>query len=92
MTPEQIDEQLAKIEKNTGHSSVWIAHRSVVIDYTNWRGERSERVIMPIRVEFTATKWHPEAQWLVEAHCGESGTVKSFAMAGMNAPWKEALS
>ncbi len=37
------------------------------IDYTNWKGERRWRTIVPIRVEFTATKWHPQPQWMLEA-------------------------
>ena len=39
----------------------------VEIDYTNWRGERSKRIVQPIAIVFGNTEWHKEDQWLLEA-------------------------
>lgn len=61
----------------------------VEIDYTNWRGERRRRVIIPTgRVEWANSEWHPQMQWLLEAYDPEDGKVKEFAMSGIH-EWKE---
>lgn len=40
----------------------------VVIDYTNWKGNRRERPIRPVKILFGINdKYHPERQWLLEA-------------------------
>jgi uncharacterized protein (DUF1684 family) len=53
----------------------------VEIDYTNWRGERRKRQIIPTgRMEFANTEWHPDTQWLIEATDVEDGKLKDFAM------------
>ena len=52
----------------------------VIIDYTNWRGERRKREIIPYRIDFENTEWHPDTQWLLEAFDCEDGEVKQFAM------------
>lgn len=51
------------------------------IDYTNWRGERRVRQILPTgQLEFSNTEYHPESQWLLEAVDVEDGKVKLFAL------------
>jgi hypothetical protein len=40
---------------------------SVIIDYTNWRGERAMRRVQPISFEFASNRWHVEKQWLMTA-------------------------
>ncbi len=54
----------------------------VVIDYTNWRGERSERRIIPNMESlwFGFNDWHREAQWLLDAYDVEKGELRTFAM------------
>lgn len=37
----------------------------VTLTYRNWRGEVAERTIIPRRVWFGSTEWHPEPQWLL---------------------------
>jgi predicted DNA-binding transcriptional regulator YafY len=56
--------------------------KRVKIDYTNWRGERSERFIRPLQggFHFTVNQWHREPQWLVQAVDEKDGKVKTFAM------------
>jgi hypothetical protein len=65
----------------------------VVIDYTNWRGERAERRIRPICIHFESNEWHPEPQWLLHAECLDRMTdvisVRTFALANIHA-WKPA--
>jgi hypothetical protein len=55
---------------------------NVIIDYTNWRGERSERRILPSRIVFKSNEWHPERQWLLEAIDLDKGSLafRTFAL------------
>lgn len=52
----------------------------VIIRYTNYRGETADRRVIPIRIRFGSTKWHPEPQWLLEAFDLDRGADRSFAM------------
>lgn len=52
-----------------------------VIDYTNHRGERKHRVIIPSAKPFYgSTAWHPEEQWLLEAWDFEKAALRTFAL------------
>ena len=59
--------------------------QEVIIDYTNWRGERAMRRIRPTgRVTFENNEWHPETQWLLEAVDIDKGEIRSFALANIH--------
>jgi predicted DNA-binding transcriptional regulator YafY len=58
--------------------------RQVVIDYTNHRGERRKRVVVPSFVAFEFNEWHPQAQWLLHAWDVEKAAMRTFAMAGIH--------
>jgi predicted DNA-binding transcriptional regulator YafY len=64
---------------------VEITMKDIVIDYTNWRGERSTRVITPKEIVWGHNEWHKEPQWLMLAHDYNSGEERSFAMLGIHA-------
>jgi hypothetical protein len=51
-----------------------------IIDYTNWRGERSKRRIVPVSIRFGKTDWHPEHQWLLLAWDMAKQEPREFAM------------
>jgi len=38
----------------------------VKVEYKNWRGETAVRTIIPKRIYFGSTDWHPEEAWLME--------------------------
>lgn len=61
----------------------------MIIDYTNWRGERGERRIQPISVAFYANEWHKEPQWLLTAIDVGKDAQREFAMAGIHS-WASA--
>lgn len=63
--------------------------RLVIIDYTNWRGERAKRLIHPIRLEFDSNEWHPVPQWLLFAYDIERAAYRVFAMAAIHS-WEDA--
>jgi predicted DNA-binding transcriptional regulator YafY len=59
----------------------------VEIDYTNWRGERSTRRVVPVRLRFGANEWHWEPQWLLDAWDTGKGAARTLAVAGIHS-WK----
>lgn len=54
--------------------------KEIKILYTNYRGETSERNIIPKEIIFSATEWHPEEQWLLVADDLDKKAERSFAM------------
>lgn len=60
----------------------------VTIDYTNHRGERQERYVRPIRLEWGANEWHATPQWLLVAHDSEKNAERHFALACIHS-WKQ---
>lgn len=50
------------------------------IDYTNYRGERGLRSIVPMFTSFGSTEFHPEPQWLLQAFDVEKRAERTFAM------------
>lgn len=52
--------------------------------YRNWRDEVGQRRVLPIRIEYGSTEWHPEPQWLLIARdVDRDGAERSFAMRDM---------
>jgi hypothetical protein len=64
--------------------------RHVIIDYTNWRGERALRRIIPLSIAFENNEYHPETQWLMEAVDVDKGKIRTFAMRDIHS-WQEPL-
>jgi predicted DNA-binding transcriptional regulator YafY len=54
--------------------------QQVAIEYVNYRGEKSARLITPIRVHFGSSEWHPEPQWLLGAYDHGKAATRDFAM------------
>lgn len=61
----------------------------VWIDYTNWKGVRAKRLIIPRRIVFGTTEYHPNSQWLLEALDVQKGESRTFAMRDIHS-WKDA--
>lgn len=59
------------------------ASQPVDVDYVNWRGERGERHVIPNRIVFGATKYHPDPQWLMEAYDLDKSAMRVFALLDM---------
>lgn len=58
--------------------------QTITGEYTNWKGETKERVIIPQAIRFTSTTWHPKPQWILEATDTKSGQIKGFALKDFN--------
>lgn len=61
---------------------------AVTIDYTNWRGERSKRLIRPVRIEFTENEFHQGRQWLLFAVDLDKQLPRTFALSKIHS-WSE---
>ncbi len=61
----------------------------VNIVYKNYRGETAVRKIIPKKIWFGKTEWHPTEQWLLDAFDLEKKADRSFAMQDIRAWYKE---
>jgi predicted DNA-binding transcriptional regulator YafY len=66
--------------------------REVVINYTNWRGERRNRRIRPVSpyLTFTTNEWHKEACWMVVARDLDLDAVRYFPLKSIH-HWEERI-
>jgi len=53
--------------------------RTTYVTYTNWRGETAQRSIIPRKLWFGKTEWHPKEQWLLTAFDIEKQAERDFA-------------
>lgn len=57
----------------------------VVIDYTNHRGVRERRSVMPRAIFFGTSEFHPgPAQWFLSAYALDRRAERVFAMRGIH--------
>ncbi len=54
--------------------------KAVRIFYTNYKGETAYRNIVPEKIWFGSTEWHPEPQWLLDALDLEKNALRNFAL------------
>jgi predicted DNA-binding transcriptional regulator YafY len=52
----------------------------VQITYRNYRGEVRPRRIMPIRLWYGVSEWHPTPQYFIDAVDCDKDAVRSFAL------------
>jgi hypothetical protein len=63
-----------------GLASTAVVGETVKLVYTNYRGETSERTIVPKSVRFGSTERHPEPQWLLLAFDVDKQADREFAL------------
>jgi predicted DNA-binding transcriptional regulator YafY len=68
------------IHKGQAMTEVPFRKTHVLIDYTNYRGERRHRVITPIKLTWGESEYHKGNQWLLLAIDCETIRTKKFAM------------
>ncbi len=66
--------------KNYVHEAQESFNKLIMVKYTNWRGETSLRKILPIRIWYGATEWHPQSQWFMDAYDTDKEALRSFAL------------
>lgn len=60
--------------------------QAVKLVYTNYKGETSERHIIPKGMNWGSTPWHPEPQWLVVAYDLDKKAYRDFALRDFRGP------
>lgn len=58
----------------------------VVIDYTNWHGERRSRRVIPTGLRFMATEHNTTPQWILLAVDMEKSANRAFALKNVHNP------
>lgn len=71
----RIAERVSQVNEHPARESL-----KVQLDYTNWKGVRGPRVIIPLLMTFGTNVWHREPQWLLYALDCEKNEERSFAM------------
>ena len=61
---------------------------SVIIDYTNYKGERRRRKITPKNIAFKSTEYHPQTQWVLHAYDEDKKDFRDFAMTNIHS-WEQ---
>lgn len=57
-----------------------MAGAPIYIDYTNWRGDRRVRRIVPRSFWYGESPWHTGRQWFMTALDPEEGDIRDFAL------------
>lgn len=56
----------------------------LTVNYTNWRGVRAVRRIIPVGVWFGSNPWHPEDQFFMSAWDVDKREMRDFAIRDMS--------
>lgn len=67
-------------------SAAAINANPLTFPYTNWRGEHALRKVLPLRIWFGSTEWHPEPQWFLRALDIDKCEERDFAFSAINRP------
>jgi len=59
----------------------------VLLDYTNYRGERAIRRVIPQAFGWFKTEFHPEDQWMMRAYDLDKKVDRIYAMKDIHS-WK----
>lgn len=54
--------------------------QKIRICYTNYKGETAIREIIPIKIWYGSTDWHPEEGWLMDAYDINKKSERSFSI------------
>jgi predicted DNA-binding transcriptional regulator YafY len=62
---------------------------SIVMTYTNWRGQTQERYVTPIAGSLRwheGDKYHPKPQWTIDAWDHEKQAIRTFTLKDIQFP------
>lgn len=81
-SPEQADQSVSREDSalQSEPAPDAIPNAAVMIDYTNYRGERGLRRVIPDQIFFGSNEWHPEPQWLMLAYDCEKKAERIFSV------------
>jgi len=61
----------------------------VKVLYTNWRGETKIRTIIPKKIYYGSTDWHPKEGWLLEAFDLDRNSERIYSLKDIKSWWTE---
>lgn len=59
-------------------------NKKIIINYTNRKGESSDRVILPLEIWYGETKKYKDQQWFLKAINIDTGDERNFPLKGIN--------
>lgn len=63
-------------------NNTMIALPILSVDFTNWKGDRRRRRLIPVELWFGSTNWHPKPQYLMKCmDADDNNAVKDFPLA-----------
>jgi len=77
--PQDLEIHRGQPERNPGAKPDADVH----VQYLNHRGEIAMRRIMPLKIWFGATEWHPSPQWMMDVIDLNSALRMTFALANV---------
>ncbi len=67
-------------EAQVGYTRAVADDQVLIFVYTDHRGSRSTRRVLPDRIWFGRTDWYDEPQWLMDAYDVDRHALRSFAL------------
>lgn len=53
------------------------------LTYTNHRGETAKRRVIPWRLYYGSTQWHPQPQWMIKVWDVDRQAERDYALSGI---------
>lgn len=57
-----------------------VKNKALKFEYKNWKGKVGIRRVMPKKIWYGSTKWHPDEGWLLKAHDLDKDAERDFAV------------
>ena len=57
-----------------------VTNKAIRIDYVNYKGRRTTRLVTPITLWFGSTEYHPKEQWMFTAYDHDKDAMRDFAL------------
>lgn len=54
--------------------------KTLSFEYTNWEGKTAVRKVIPVKLWYGKTEYHPKEQWLLKAIDVEKNAERDFAV------------
>jgi predicted DNA-binding transcriptional regulator YafY len=79
-----LEEKFTNIDRTT----VMVDRKEVNIDYTDYKGVRSLRRILPVRLDYGKNQWHKENQYMIVALDLDRDEIRTFSIKDIH-KWTE---
>lgn len=56
-----------------------VLDRAIKVIYSNWRGEKATRTIVPLSLYWGKSEWHPQEQWMIRVWDVDRNDYREYA-------------